>query len=119
METIVDALIKDDFTLSDDPWGLARAWMREAEGSEPRDPNAMALATVDADGLPDVRTVLLKGFDERGFVFYTNAESAKGQELAANPQGRPCVVLEVVEPPDSCPWFRDFCHGRRSRCLFR
>jgi pyridoxamine 5'-phosphate oxidase len=54
--------------------------------SEPRDPNAMSLATVDQDGMPDVRTVLLKGIDERGFVFYTNTESQKGRELAANPK---------------------------------
>ncbi len=60
--------------------------MREAEASEPEDPNAMALATADADGLPDVRMVLLKGFDANGFVFYTNVDSAKGEELAANPK---------------------------------
>jgi pyridoxamine 5'-phosphate oxidase len=60
--------------------------MKEAERSEPNDPNAMALATVDADGLPDVRMVLLKGVDAQGFVFYSNAESNKGQELAAQPK---------------------------------
>ncbi|KNY21929.1 pyridoxamine 5'-phosphate oxidase [Methylobacterium sp. ARG-1] len=60
--------------------------MREAEAAEPEDPNAMALATTGSDGLPDVRMVLLKGFDERGFVFYTNVQSAKGEELAQNPQ---------------------------------
>jgi len=54
--------------------------------SEPRDPNAMSLATVAPDGMPDVRTVLLKGVDERGFVFYTNTESQKGRELAASPK---------------------------------
>ena len=58
--------------------------MAEARDGEPRDPNAMALATVDRDGRPNVRTVLLKGKDPAGFVFYTNAESAKGQELAAH-----------------------------------
>lgn len=82
----MNALIDSDFTLSEDPWSLARAWTKEAEASEPRDPNAMALATVDAAGLPDVRMVLLKSFDEAGFVFYTNEESAKGQELHGNPQ---------------------------------
>jgi pyridoxamine 5'-phosphate oxidase len=60
--------------------------MRDAEEAEPVDPEAMALATVDAEGLPNVRTVLLKGADERGFVFYTNRDSAKGNELAASPQ---------------------------------
>ena len=82
----MNPLSESDFTTSDDPWGLARAWMAEADESEPRDPNAIALATSDPQGLPDVRMVLLKGFDERGFVFYSNTESAKGTELAANPQ---------------------------------
>lgn len=75
-----------DFTLSSDPWALFAAWMAEAEASEPCDANAMALATAGPDGLPDVRVVLLKGLDPRGLVFYTNAESAKGQQLMANPQ---------------------------------
>ena len=75
-----------DFTLSDDPVALVSAWMKAAEAAEPEDPNAMALATAGSDGLPDVRVVLLKGFDARGFVFYTNAHSAKGEELAQNPQ---------------------------------
>jgi len=65
---------------------LFQTWFDEAVKSEPRDPNAMSLATVDPDGMPDVRTVLLKGIDERGFVFYTNTQSQKGQELAANPK---------------------------------
>jgi pyridoxamine 5'-phosphate oxidase len=72
-----------DFTAAEEPFRLFARWLEEATASEPNDPNAMALATVDKDGLPDVRMVLLKGFDERGFVFYTNTESAKGQELAA------------------------------------
>jgi pyridoxamine 5'-phosphate oxidase len=63
-----------------------QAWFSEAKAREPNDPEAMALATVDASGLPDVRMVLLKGADARGFVFYTNLESAKGEELAANPK---------------------------------
>ncbi|WP_339630268.1 pyridoxamine 5'-phosphate oxidase [uncultured Sneathiella sp.] len=61
-------------------------WMAEAEKSEPNDPTAMSLATADADGQPSVRMVLLKGADERGFVFYTNFESQKGMELRANPR---------------------------------
>ncbi|GJE03472.1 pyridoxamine 5'-phosphate oxidase [Methylobacterium isbiliense] len=79
-------LRKDEFTERADPFALFRDWFEEAKASEPEDPNAMALATAGADGLPDVRIVLLKGFDERGFVFYTNTRSMKGVELAENPQ---------------------------------
>ncbi|SHE73557.1 Pyridoxamine 5'-phosphate oxidase [Kaistia soli DSM 19436] len=75
-----------DFTDATNPFGLFAEWLLEAEKSEPNDPNAMALATVDEDGLPDVRMVLLKDFDEHGFVFYTNYESAKGRELLAQPK---------------------------------
>ena len=71
---------------SDDPFALFQNWMQEAEKSEPGDPNAMALATADGDGVPNVRMVLLKGVDANGFVFYSNAESIKGTELAVNPQ---------------------------------
>jgi pyridoxamine 5'-phosphate oxidase len=70
----------------DEPFALFEAWFAEAKRAEPTDPNAMALATADPDGLPDVRMVLLKDFDAHGFVFYTNTESAKGLQLAANPQ---------------------------------
>ena len=73
-----------DFTEADDPIALFAAWLAAAEKAEPNDPNAMALATVDADDLPDVRMVLLKSVDSNGFVFYSNSESAKGQELAHN-----------------------------------
>lgn len=69
-----------------DPMSLFHAWFAEAERSEPNDPNGMALATTTPDGRPSVRMVLLKGADEKGFVFYTNRESRKGVELAANPQ---------------------------------
>jgi pyridoxamine 5'-phosphate oxidase len=75
-----------DFTEADEPLRLFAAWFEEAKNAEPGDPEAMALATVDADGLPNVRMVLLKGFDERGFVFYSNEDSQKGCELAANPK---------------------------------
>lgn len=73
----------------DDPFVIARAWLAEAEATEPNDPNAIALATVDAAGLPNVRMVLLKeieadGGGEGAFVFYTNYGSAKGQEIAAS-----------------------------------
>jgi pyridoxamine 5'-phosphate oxidase len=79
-------LTNGDFTQAEEPLRLWQAWFDEAVKSEPRDPNAMSLATVDPDGMPDVRTVLLKGVDARGFVFYTNTESQKGRELAANPK---------------------------------
>ncbi|HRD77053.1 MAG TPA: pyridoxamine 5'-phosphate oxidase [Hyphomicrobiaceae bacterium] len=77
-----------DFTSADEPFTLFEAWLAEAEKHEPNDPNAMAVATADGDGLPNVRMVLLKGLDPaghaaRGFVFYTNFESAKGRELLA------------------------------------
>jgi len=78
-------LTSGDFTAADDPFQLFTAWLKEASGSEPRDPTAMTLATVDADGTPNARMVLLKGLDERGFVFYTNKESQKGRELEAHP----------------------------------
>ena len=68
----------------DDPFVLAKAWLAEAEASEPNDPNAIALSTVDADGLPNVRMVLLKDIEADAFVFYTNYDSQKGQEIAAS-----------------------------------
>jgi pyridoxamine 5'-phosphate oxidase len=82
----IERLTDADFTAADEPLVLFTAWMEEAKVSEPADPNAMALATVDSEGMPDARMVLLKGVDERGFVFYTNLESAKGRELAENPR---------------------------------
>jgi pyridoxamine 5'-phosphate oxidase len=78
------------WTEANDPFRLFHEWLEKAKGSEPNDPNGMALATADANGFPDVRMVLLKAADERGFVFYTNLESAKGRELAANPQAALC-----------------------------
>lgn len=79
-------LTTGDFTQADEPFALFAAWMQDAAREEPRDPNAMALATVDADGLPDLRMVLMKGFDADGFVFYTNLGSRKGRELEAIPK---------------------------------
>ncbi len=75
-----------DFTAADEPLRLFAHWMNDATASEPADPNAMAVATVDADGLPDLRMVLMKGFDERGVVFYTNMDSQKGRQLDRNPK---------------------------------
>jgi pyridoxamine 5'-phosphate oxidase len=73
-------------TMHTDPYDLFDAWMIEAEASEPNDPNAMALATVDGRGQPSVRMVLLKGRDATGFVFYTNLDSRKAGELATTPR---------------------------------
>jgi pyridoxamine 5'-phosphate oxidase len=72
-------------SLAVSPFDQFQIWMSEAEKSEPSDPNAMIVATTTLDGYPSLRTILLKGVDERGFVFYTNKESRKGAELAANP----------------------------------
>jgi pyridoxamine 5'-phosphate oxidase len=82
-------LTSGDFTEADDPLRLFSTWLADATASEPNDPNAMALATVDPDGLPNVRMVLLKGLDT-GFVFYTNFESAKGRELLASGKAALC-----------------------------
>ncbi|MBY0352189.1 pyridoxamine 5'-phosphate oxidase [Tabrizicola sp.] len=75
----------------DDPFAIARSWLAEAEAQEPNDPNAIALATVDADGLPNVRMVLLKEIEADAFVFYTNYDSQKGREIAAS--GKAAFVL--------------------------
>ncbi len=72
--------------MDDNPFTRFGAWLAEAEASEPNDPNAMTVATVSASGQPAARTVLLKGWDERGFVFYTNLESRKSEEIRQNAQ---------------------------------
>ena len=81
-----ESLKNGDFTEAAEPFALFAAWLEEAQRSEPNDPNAMTLATAGVDGFPDARMVLLKGFDESGFVFYTNLESAKARELRERPQ---------------------------------
>ncbi len=73
-----------------DPFTMFSQWLTDAEKGEPNDPNAMCLATSTADGSPSARMVLLKGVDDRGFVFYTNLESRKGEELTANPKAALC-----------------------------
>jgi pyridoxamine 5'-phosphate oxidase len=87
----VERLIDGDFTEMAEPFALFEGWFADASASEPNDPNAMALATVDPDGLPNVRMVLMKGWDEAGFVFYTNSESAKGRELLT--AGKAALVM--------------------------
>lgn len=79
-----------------DPIAEFKAWLAEAEASEPLNPNAMALATADSDGRPSVRMVLLKGVDERGFVFFTNLESRKGAELKTNAEASLCFYWKTL-----------------------
>lgn len=81
---------------TEDPIALFAEWLTLAGQKEPNDPNAMALATVDADGLPDVRMVLLKDFDAEGLTFYTNTESAKGRQLADNPRAAVCFHWKTI-----------------------
>src|SRR4030088_3291250 len=98
-------LTSGDFTAAAEPFALFGEWFAEAVKSEPSDPNAMSLATVDADGLPDLRMVLMKGYDADGFVFYSHIASPKGRELAA--------------PAGPHPRQRVAGDGSRGRRLFR
>ncbi len=89
-------LTTDDFTEKNEPFALFDEWLKDATKTEPNDPNAVALATVDSDGLPDVRMVLLKDFDEQGFVFYTNFESQKGQEILGSMKAAMCFHWKTL-----------------------
>ncbi|WP_323036278.1 pyridoxamine 5'-phosphate oxidase [Pararhodobacter sp.] len=91
MTSSADAQQRTGIFAGDDPFAIARSWLAEADASEPNDPNAIALATVDADGLPNVRMVLLKEIEDAAFVFYTNYNSAKGQEIAQS--GKAAFVM--------------------------
>jgi len=84
--SVLNDLSAIDFTEATDPFALFELWLGQAKAAEINDPEAMTLATVDADGLPDARMVLCKGADRRGLIFYTNIESAKGRELEAQPR---------------------------------
>ncbi len=84
-------------TTSEDPIGLFKDWLADAERSEPNDPNAMTLATATADGAASARMVLLKGVDERGFTFYTNLESRKAEQLSANPRAALCFYWKSLK----------------------
>lgn len=84
------SLMNDDFTTSDEPFRLFADWLKDAEASELNDPTALSLATVDADGMPNVRMVLLKGYEDGGFTIYTNFESQKGRELLASRKAAMC-----------------------------
>jgi pyridoxamine 5'-phosphate oxidase len=102
-----------------DPFALFSEWLEDAKAKEPNDANAMALATADETGAPDVRMVLLKGVSPDGFVFYSNAESRKGTQLAVNPQAALCFhwkslrrqvrvsgPISVTAPEESDAYFR-------------
>jgi pyridoxamine 5'-phosphate oxidase len=117
-------LTSGDFTQAEEPFVLFSAWLKEATASEPRDPTAMTLATIGADGLPNARIVLLKGVDERGFVFYTNTTSQKGRELGAaktaalvfywkslNRQVRVRGTVEPVTPAEADAYFASRARG--------
>lgn len=89
-------LTTDDFTEKSEPFALFDEWLKDAVKTEPNDPNAVALATVDKDGMPDVRMVLLKGFDTQGFVFYTNFESQKGVEILGSMKAAMCFHWKTL-----------------------
>ncbi len=86
-----------EFNASDDPFDVFAAWFADAKAAEPADPNAMALATATPDGRTSVRIVLLKGLDAAGFIFYTNLDSKKGRELAANPFASLCFHWKSLQ----------------------
>lgn len=94
MKPIEDA--PSEIAVSDSPLTVFAEWFALAGSKEPNDANAMALATVDASGMPDVRMVLLKGYDANGFVFYTNFESAKGRELLEHPKAALCFHWKSI-----------------------
>jgi pyridoxamine 5'-phosphate oxidase len=90
------SMLEENSSASVDPIGSFRQWLREAEASEPNDPNAAALATCTPNGEPSVRIVLVKRVDQRGFCFFTNAESQKGRELAENPHAALCFHWKTL-----------------------
>ncbi|MEM8541501.1 MAG: pyridoxamine 5'-phosphate oxidase [Pseudomonadota bacterium] len=109
-----------------DPFVTFADWLKEAEASEPNDPNATALASVDANGMPNVRMVLLKGFDESGFVFYTNFESQKGEEILQQKKAAMCFHwkslrrqirvrgdIEVVSNDEADAYYNSRARGSR------
>ena len=118
LQTLTERLFDDSDRTDLDPFAVFEEWYALATEAEPNDPNAMALATVDDDGLPDVRIVLLNARDERGFCFFTNFESDKGRQLHAHPkaavvwhwkslrrQVRMRGPVEVVTPAEADAYF--------------
>ncbi|NRG19680.1 pyridoxamine 5'-phosphate oxidase [Rhizobiales bacterium] len=125
-EIPAELLTNSNFAEAVNPFRLFAEWFEDAGKSEPNDPNAMALATVDETGLPNVRMVLLKGFDDAGFVFYTNLESAKGQEILGQKKAALCFhwkslrrqirvrgVVEAVPDEEADEYYRSRPRGSR------
>jgi pyridoxamine 5'-phosphate oxidase len=125
---IMDAneLKTGDFTGESEPFSLFGTWLKDAEDAEINDPNALALATVDETGLPNVRMVLLKSFDPAGFVFFTNYESRKGQELLGQKKAAMCFhwkslrrqvrirgAIETVSDAEADAYFESRARGSR------
>ncbi|WP_337266288.1 pyridoxamine 5'-phosphate oxidase [Oryzifoliimicrobium ureilyticus] len=119
-------LTTGDFTDRNEPFAIFADWLNEAQTSEINDPNAMALATVDEEGLPNVRMVLLKGFDHHGFVFYTNFESQKGREILGQKKAALCFhwkslrrqvrvrgPVEIVADDEADAYFQSRPRGSR------
>lgn len=120
------SVTENDFTESPEPFKLFHVWLQDAIKSEVNDPNATAVATVDKTGMPDVRMVLLKGFDEAGFVFYTNFESQKGQEILGSMKAALCFhwkslrrqvrirgIVEVVSNEEADAYYNSRARGSR------
>ncbi len=120
------SLMNDDFTASDEPFQLFAAWLKDAEASEVNDPTALSLATVDPDGMPNVRMVLLKDYEDGGFTIYTNFESQKGRELLASKKAAMCFHwkslrrqirirgnVSVVDDADADTYFSSRPRGSR------
>lgn len=95
-EKSINTANPEDFKAPQNPYDLFNQWLSDAENSEINDPNAMCLATTTADGKPSARMVLLKGIDERGFVFYTNDRSRKGQQIMENPHAALCFHWKTL-----------------------
>ena len=124
---VADAdLTKGDFTVAEKPIDLFKQWLQDAHEQELNDPTALSLATVDSNGMPDIRMVLLKGVDERGFVFYTNFESNKGSQLRETPKAAMCFhwkslrrqvrvrgPVEVVDDAEADAYFAERPRGSR------
>ncbi|HEY4201131.1 MAG TPA: pyridoxamine 5'-phosphate oxidase [Devosiaceae bacterium] len=123
-KSLTERLLDDADNTPIDPFLLFEDWFTEAKAAEVNDPHAMAVASVDADGMPDVRMVLLNARDRRGFVFFTNFESTKGRQLLAHPkaamvmhwkslrrQVRVRGAVQVVEPAEADAYFASRSHG--------
>lgn len=119
-------LTSSDFTKAQDPYKLFAEWLNDATRSEPNDPNALALATVDETGMPNVRMVLLKDCDEQGFVFYTNYDSQKGGEILSSYKAAMCFhwkslrrqvrvrgIVEKVSDKEADAYFQSRPRGSR------